>query len=82
MLEDLIGRALNSADVSAMFCVSASAFRTILRSDIINSMFVYAGVVVRIAERIYVQSAQAFMMSVQRHFAKILNGIGKQYLNE
>lgn len=75
-------KARQSAVKSAMFSVSAEAFRTILRSDIIINMFVYAGVVARIAERVNVQNARAVMMSASRHLAKMLAGIGKQYLNE
>lgn len=74
--------ALPTAVKSAMFSVSAEAFRTILRSNVINNVFNYEGVVIRLAERINVQNARAVMVSGSRHFAKMLVGIGKQYPNE
>lgn len=71
-----------SAVLSAMFSVSAEAFRTILRSDVINIKFDCEGIVARLIEWINVQNAQAVMVSASRHFAKMLMGIRKQYLNE
>lgn len=71
-----------SAVKSAMFAVSAEAFRTILRSDVINIRSAYEGIVARLNVRINVQNARAFMVSASRHFAKMLTSIEKQYLNE